>query len=149
MHNPKKIEQLSFELIRAELDFDAAKQTKDATLCESSVLSACERLFEAINDPEDVKVAMRTIKVQVVRRVFEDLNKARSFEGDELMKAKRIGKNSDIEVGSPTISFSRKNYLEAVEKLRKQAKEEKKRLIFPDGTLEDYSFAWPPPGGKT
>ena len=50
----------------------------------------------------------------------------------------RIKKSSDIFVGSPTISFSRKNYLKAVEGLRKQAKEEKKRLVFPDGTVEDY-----------
>lgn len=54
------------------------------------------------------------------------------------MKIKKT-KDRDIFVGSPTISFSRKNYLKAVEGLRKQAKEEKKRLVFQDGTVEDYS----------
>ncbi len=47
-------------------------------------------------------------------------------------------KNRDIDGRTPNMSISRKNYLNGLEKLRKQAKKEKRNLITNDG-IEDYS----------
>lgn len=82
IRNSQSIEQLAWELIRADLDLDDARQQKEATLCETSVLSAAARLFEAIENPDDVKIAiMRVIKIQTSKRIFDDLDREKGRKG--------------------------------------------------------------------
>jgi len=46
--------------------------------------------------------------------------------------------NQPIDGRTPQISISKKNYLEGLENLRKQAKKEKRKLITNEG-IEDYT----------